>query len=240
MNSFTIKVAGQIIEIATLHARPLVICRDFIVDGIPSFRISTTQEDIDFEREKCRFARDDEPTDQELEVTALLRKISEGIVDYGAFVMHGAVIAFENKAYLFTGKSGTGKSTHIYLWKKNLPNAYIVNGDKPFILAGETPMACGSPWTGKEGVFTNTMVPLAAIVVMERYENNDMRRISFSEAFPTLFQQIYRPADGLRMRKTLDMLKALNGKVAFYRFKFNNLKDDCFEVAYTSLVGERK
>ena len=40
------------------------------------------------------------------------------------------------------------------------------------------------------------------------------------------------------MRKTLELLKRLNGKVRFYRFRFNNMKEDAFRVAYNALTGK--
>lgn len=64
--------------------------------------------------------------------------------------MHGTVVDHNGQAYMFTAPSGTGKTTHAKLWLDNLPDAFIVNGDKPFIIAGdEQPKACGTPWAGK-------------------------------------------------------------------------------------------
>ena len=236
MSVFKVLIAGQVFEIETIYAHSLAICRSFLTEGDPAFRIRITQEDIDFERKKIGFGSED-LSDRYLEELALLRKTAENLTDYDTFLMHGAAIAVEHKAYLFTGKSGTGKSTHIFLWKKKLPNAYIVNGDKPFISTGDTPMVYGSPWTGKERIFTNTAVPLAALVLMERAENNEMQRISFAEAFPFLYQQTYRPKDEARLKSTLCLLKSLETKVAFYRFRFNNFADDCFDVAYQALIN---
>ena len=88
----------------------------------------------------------------------------------------------------------------------------------------------------KENKYTNTMVPIKAIVCMERSEENHITEITFAQAFPFLLQQSYRPGDKDKMRKTLRLLQSLNGKVKFYRFKCNNFKDDCFEVAYNALV----
>ena len=101
-------------------------------------------------------------------------------------------------------------------------------------------MACGSPWCGKEGWQTNTMVPLAAIVLMERAEDNEIHQITFKEAFPTLLRQTYRPADTESFMKTLRLLKSLDGRVRFYSFHFNNMKPDAFSVAYHELVEKQR
>ena len=89
-------------------------------------------------------------------------------------------------------------------------------------------------------MYTNTMVPLKSIILMERAEDNHIEQISFAEAFPKLLQQVYRPEDEEKMRKTLRLMQRLNGPVSFWRFQCNNFKDDCFDVAYNALVGKQK
>ena len=101
-------------------------------------------------------------------------------------------------------------------------------------------MVCGSPWQGKENLGRNCMMPLKAIVFMERGDNNVIRKASFSEVFPSLLGQSYRPQSADGMRKTLALLKALQGKLRFFRFTFDNLRDDCFSVAYDALVGGKE
>ena len=114
-----------------------------------------------------------------------------------------------------------------------------MNGDKPFIIvrqAGELPLACGSPWAGKENLQTNAMVPLKSIVLLERAEENRMERVSFGQAFPFLLQQVYHPENEEKMRKTLRLMQRMSSAVSFWRFQCNNFKDDCFDVAYNALV----
>ena len=75
---------------------------------------------------------------------------------------------------------------------------------------------------------------------MERAENNIIEQISFAEALPLLLQQAYRPNDEEKMRKTLLLIQRISDNVSFWRFKCNNFKDDCFEVAYNALVRNQK
>ena len=240
MYLFTIQTAGHLISCETTYLLTYNRCRDFITDGKPELHIRMKQEDIDRERERYILAGgDDDPSDRSLEYMALLRRVSEEIMRFDAFMMHGAVIAVHDAAYLFTAVSGTGKTTHIKKWLAHVPGAFVVNGDKPFIKIsddGTPPLACGSPWAGKENMYTNTMVPLKSIILMERAEENHMEQISFAQAFPTLLQQVYRPDDEEKMRKTLRLMQRLSPAVSFWRFQFNNFKDDCFDVAYNALV----
>ena len=67
-------------------------------------------------------------------------------------------------------------------------------------------------------------------------ENNAIREIPFKDAFSFLLQQTHRPGDPEKMKKTLALLSQMNGKVRFYKFVFNNLKDDCFAVAYGAMT----
>lgn len=50
-------------------------------------------------------------------------------------MFHGAAVKkATGQVYLFAGRSGVGKSTHVNLWKKYLGEEIeILNGDKPFL-----------------------------------------------------------------------------------------------------------
>ena len=75
---------------------------------------------------------------------------------------------------------------------------------------------------------------------MERSENNSIHQIPFIEAFPFLLHQFYLPTDEIKMRRTLQYIKQLGSGVTFWHFKFNNFKDDCFDVAYNALLGSEQ
>ena len=152
----------------------------------------------------------------------VLRKIANYMPYFNTVLMHGAVVAKNNSAYMFMAPSGTGKTTRVKLWLKEYEDSIVINGDKPFIIIKDTcAMACGSPWCGKEGWNTNKVVPLRAIFLLERaneFEESRIEEISIARAFPTLLQQTYRPKDINTMRMTLTLLKSLQGKVKFYHF----------------------
>ena len=241
MKIFTIRVANTNIGIAAEFGRAYRAFRDFIVDEKPDFSVQCSEDD--FVREAAEIEsvyHINAPSDVQLEVFILLRKISDCLLANHVFLIHGASIALDGQTYLFTAPSGTGKTTHILKWLEHCPEAFVVNGDKPFILAppdGFQPLVCGSPWAGKENMYTNTMVPLKSIILMERAENNHIEQISFADAFPNLLQQVHRPDDPKKMRTTLQLMQRLSPAVNFWRFQCNNFKDDCFQVAYSALHG---
>lgn len=228
---FCISVAGCIIGINSIYTGVYDLCHDYLCEEEPDIQINIYEEDLEFEKSKA----DDAAVYSEsyLETLAAYRKISKAILDYNTFLMHGAVIAYENESYMFTAASGTGKTTHIRLWLENLAGSYVVNGDKPLIkITKNEAIACGTPWCGKENLGRNCMVPLKAIIFMERGEDNEIHEISFEQALGFLMKQTYMPREAESMKKTLTLLAMLKGRVKFYKYVFNNMKSDAFEVAY--------
>lgn len=234
--SFCIAIAGHTVEIHSNYNEVYSLCEKYLNYLVPEIIIDISESDIQFEREQ----NNDNgylPKDSYLETLSALRKISESMLAYNIFLMHGAVVAVNNEAFMFTADSGTGKTTHIKKWIDAKEDAFVVNGDKPLIqISGQQAIACGTPWCGKENMGTNTMVPLKAIVLMERGESNLIEEISFGQAYISLLKQSYRPSDPQMMAKTLDLISQLKGKVRFYKFIFNNMKDDAFPVAYNALT----
>lgn len=234
MNTINVKIAGAVVEISTEYRFSPGVYRDFRTDEPPEYRVTLTDSDIDFSA-----AERNPKAKLQIKNPSIMRKFADTLLAFDTVLMHGAVVGVGAEAYLFIAPSHTGKTTHVRLWVENCPDAYFINGDKPFIRFRQDGaiLACGSPWAGKENLYTNAMVPLKAIILMERAEENRMERISFAQAFPQLLQQTYRPDDIEKMRKTLRLMQRLDPTVSIWRFKCNNFKNDCFPVAYRALMG---
>ncbi len=244
MTEFIISIADLPIRVQANFPQTEAFCRRFLSDREPLFSVEITRDDLAVEQafSARTAAHRREPVREYplpyLETLAVSRKIANQTPLYGAVLFHGAAIAVDDEVYLFTAQSGTGKTTHMRYWLEEFGDrAVVVNGDKPFLKITDTGVfACGSPWAGKENMYTNTMVPLKSIILMERAEENHIEQISFARAFPFLLQQVYRPDDEEKMRKTLKLMQRLDPAVSFWRFQCNNFKDDCFDVAYNALV----
>ena len=238
---FKICLAQVNIKIISLFDEVYNLCKDYLTDAAPDFTVEIFCEDITFEREKSRreaqFERRPyiEFKDSYLETLAVYRKIAVGLLDYGAFLMHGAVVGLNNKAYMFTAPSGVGKTTHTRFWLKQFPDAFILNGDKPIIkLTDSGVFACGTPWAGKEGENRNTTLPLCGICLLARGEENEIKSVSFGEIFPYIIQQTYRPHEKEKIENTMKLIKELGEKVRFYLLKCN-LDPSAAKVAFDGI-----
>ena len=202
-------------------------CSGYLSDDIPAFSVVVTPEDLAFEREKSlREAAIEglpEPklTDQQLECTALQERIADHLLRHDVLLFHGSAVAVDGVGYLFTAKSGTGKSTHTRFWRETFGDrAVMVNDDKPFLrITPEGVQVYGSPWNGKHGLGSNICVPLKAICLLERGEENQIQRISAKDAVFMLLQQSNRPLQPRLMPKYLELVDKLSAGVALYRMK---------------------
>ncbi len=245
----TYRIAGQIVHIVSQHLYVQKYCRDYAVE-VPEAEIACTieiaQADIDYEAE--RSAAEDRLeglpvhhySDDYLETLAVYRKLAEWLVDKDTILFHGSVIAVDGVGYLFTAKSGTGKSTHTRLWRKHFgERAVMINDDKPLLrISREGVTVYGTPWDGKHHLSTNTEVPLQAICILTRDKENHIRRISKQEAYTMMIQQCYRSQDRMKMLSILQLLDRLAAKVGLYELGCN-MDPEAAVVAYEGMRPEK-
>lgn len=239
---FRIKLADRVVEIKSIYRYIKGCCREYLCDEPADFSVEVTQADLEYEREKA--ARDDMAEGREiidhhdayLETLAVYRKIVEKMLNYHTLLFHGSAIAVDGVAYLFTAKSGTGKSTHSSYWRETFGDrAVMVNDDKPLLKLTETGvMVCGTPWNGKHDLGTNISVPLQAICILERGEQNEIREITSKEALPMLLQQSHRPGEPAAMMTYMSVIDRLTKNLKFYRLKCN-LDPEAAKVAYEGM-----
>ena len=242
MTEFTIKVAGVPVGIRAMFDSTRDYCRAYFTEEAPAFHISTCREDLEFEQRKAReeavlegfrFREFPEPY---LERTAIQRKIAENLFQRNVLVFHGSVVAVDGQGYLFTAKSGTGKSTHTRFWRETFgERAVMVNDDKPFLRIGqEQILVCGSPWSGKHGLDTNITVPLKAICILQRGPENRIARIEARDALMMLLQQSNRPLDRTRLPVYMDLIDGLANRTALWRMECN-LDPQAARVAFDAM-----
>ncbi len=203
MAEFTIEIAGYRAAVTSLFASTRDYCGKYLTEEAPQCHIAVTREDLAFEQEALRQEALEEGIrirvfgDPFLERAAIQRKLAEFLFDRNVLMTHGSTVAVDGKAYLFTAKCGTGKSTHTRLWRQVFGNrALMVNDDKPFLkITEEGVLACGSPWSGKHGLDSNITVPLQGICILERGRENRIGPIVPEEVLPMLLHQTYCPLE---------------------------------------------
>ena len=215
----TIRIADVRIEIKPLYEGFHDFCRDYIVDEEPDFVLAASEADLAEEKERIEEQIDGvEYVGLELEKLWVYRQIAETMPGHDAFLIHATSVRVDEDAYLFLGPSGTGKTTHARLWEQYFGDRFrIINDDKPIIkVSDEQIMVCGSPWCGKENWKNNVAASLKGAVDLNQAEENRIERLSLSDAWNVMMNQVYRSRDAETMKKTLSLLnKVINSKPIF-------------------------
>ena len=101
---------------------------------------------------------------------------------------HASSVIYEGRAYLFLGKSGTGKSTHSRMWQTALEGVELMNDDHPVLRVGPdgSTTAYGSPWSGKTPCYKNISAPLGGVIRISRASHNRAVRLTPIQAYASL------------------------------------------------------
>ncbi|MBE6673008.1 MAG: hypothetical protein E7599_05760 [Ruminococcaceae bacterium] len=233
---FKIRIAELTAELDNRYAHVEKQCQAYRVSAkVPSDIVATATEE-EIERE---LALDGEGHEAGYaESICLYRSIASQLHTFDAFLMHGAVIGFEGKAYAFLAKSGTGKSTHIRLWRTHLKDGVLpVNGDKPILrFQGDALTAYGTPWAGKEGWQRNVGLPLAGICLLARGEANRIERLQPRQAVPSLMRQIYLPNEPMGAVATMALIDRLTASVPIYAL-WCDMSEEAVKTSFEAMTG---
>lgn len=238
--TFNIKLAGISVGIDCLSYETREFCTGYLTDEPREFSVSITEKDISAEKSAdISYRTKEQPLSQLMyELSAVQRKIAEQFPIRERFLIHGAAITYKNDAYLFCAPSGTGKSTHISLWKKNLgKDVDIVNGDKPFLSLEQekdklSVYVHGSPWGGKELWQKNRSAPLRAVCFLSQNSKNQIYRLRPEQSITALIKQLYIPHNTQSAEKTLEFADRLLKLIPFYHLRCDiseNAVKCCFE-----------
>ena len=239
------KIADFIFDIESYSETFADFCKDYVCNDAKEVdcKIVITKEDIKREIEYTIQSGEETPvfSRSSYDILAVCRKICAYVLEHNAFLMHCAVIKYNNKGYAFTAQSGTGKTTHIMLWKEKFgeENVTIINGDKPILryIDGKF-YAYGTPWNGKEGYGVNDRVELKGISFVHRAKENSVERISIETAVPLLFSQIM-VSDSTDLVAQLELVDLLVEKVPMYKLNCN-MSVEAAEVAYKAMSEGEK
>ena len=247
MAEFSMKIAGRVGRVLTQFDSTQSYCRNYLTEDPPDFSATVTAEDRTFEQEasweeaRIEGFRPRRYTDPHLERAALQRVFAENLFRFDTLLFHGSLVAVDGRGYLFTAKSGTGKSTHTRLWCQRFGDrAVMVNDDKPFLQIREDGVfASGSPWSGKHGLDTNITVPLMGICVLERGAENRISPLLPQDAMDMILWQCYAPLDPEAEPRRRRLAEQLARTVPLWKMECT--KDiQAAETAYNAMCPQTK
>lgn len=138
----------------------------------------------------------------------------------GLYAIHSASILYQNKAWLFSGHSGMGKSTHTTLWHEQIHTPYL-NGD--LNLVGEEDgklKVYGMPWCGTSGIYTTKTQDLGGIVLLGRDSRDHLEELGIAEKIVRVMQRMISPAwTETQMDANLEFAEKIAAKSQVYYLK---------------------
>ncbi|WP_304960458.1 hypothetical protein [Thomasclavelia cocleata] len=229
------KIAGCIVEYEPIY--PL------LKNQMEAYRIDEQKIDmkLTITKEFCEIKQQENPhlTLEQCEYIYAGSQFYNKLINLGGFLLHASAVVIDNKAYLFSADSGTGKSTHTKLWQKCFGDkALIINDDKPAIkIENGICYAYGTPFSGKTDENLNMKVPLQAICLLERGKNNSIDLIPTKDALPLILKQTILPKNQDIINHLFDMLDVVLTKTPIYQMKCNISKEAAL-MAYDKMKGE--
>lgn len=111
----------------------------------------------------------------------------------GMYVIHSASVLYNGRAWLFSGRSGEGKTTQTQLWKKYLDTP-VLNGDLNMLgFEDGKPVVYGLPWCGTSGIYTASEYPLGGIIFIKKSEKSYVEEPEPDEKRILLLQRLISP-----------------------------------------------
>lgn len=240
MTEFTFMIAGTSIRVQAVYRSTRHFCRDYLTDATPDLYVSISPMDIEtVSKNGCvdiRGGRAAAPFyNRFFETIALHQKVASALLGRNVIMLHGSAVEYENGAYIFTAKSGIGKTTHSLLWTRLYKNCRILNGDKPMLLFRDGSIfVCGTPWCGKEQYGVNEIVPLKAVCLLSRDTDNHIERIQLGDCFRQILNQCYVPGETGSLPRVVELLGKLS-TVDIYKLGCN-MEKEAAAVSFNAMV----
>ena len=224
------EIAGLKVEMEPRFGRLTRQCQAYLSSGKPVMTVKPDPVD------EVRAGMDRYP-EEEREYICCSAAFCRGIIGQGRFFLHASAVVYEGAAYLFSGPSGTGKSTHTALWRELFPQSYILNDDKPVIWPEKGKIsAWGTPFSGRTDLQVNRGVPVKGICFLKQGRENRIRPVTGEEALALLLNNTWRPRSNPGMSLLLDMMEQVVTETHVYELCCTE-DPEAARLSYTVMKG---
>ena len=147
-----------------------------------------------------------------------LNEFARAMLDFNGISMHASAVVVDDKAYLFSAPSGTGKSTHTANWLKLFGDrSYILNDDVPTIrIVDDEVFAYGTPWAGSTRINKNAKAHLGGICFLTRSEQNWIKLMPSQNAIFRLFDATSKRLTKEQLEKKFAIIDGIIRRVPIY------------------------
>lgn len=154
--------------------------------------------------------------------------------------IHGSGMEYQGKGVIFSGFSGSGKTTQARLWRK-YRDVIVINGDSPVLRNTPSgPHMYGTPWCGTSGESINRKVPLKAIVLVNQSKENRVEEIKGDDAVLAVYTNIlYFSQDEQDLDLLLPVLTELVRNIKVYKL-YCNMEEGAVDTLERYLLDEKE
>lgn len=229
------KIADLIVEMNPKFNNTLELAKPFVYDGSreADFELKVSDKYLD----QLMLKAAEGVNIEQMENFAFSGIFNRAAIKYGTMLVHSSALIYDGGAYLFSGESGVGKSTHTRLWLKAFGDkVHIMNDDKPVVkLYDDKAVAFGTPFDGGSGIALNESYPLKAIIFVERGEENSVRVPENKEIIQKLYFQTARMVNRETAEKMLTNIERILSLTKFYVLSCN-MDISAAHTAYNSII----
>lgn len=224
------EIAGLKVEMEPRFGRLTKACEGYRSSGTPVMTLMPDPRDE---------AQVQVPTQEEREYILHSAAFCREIIQHGRFFLHASAVVCGGGAYLFSGPSGIGKSTHTALWQKLYPGIQILNDDKPIIWPEKGHItAWGTPFSGRTDLQRNLGVPLMGICFLKQARENRIRPVAETEALALILNNTWRPKDDKTMNLLLNGIQQVVEEIPIFELSCTT-DPKAAQLSYATMKGMR-
>lgn len=183
--------AGIPVNITFLNSETVRYFKGYLNDCMKPAEISIAVTP-EYMNENRWLVSEDEKSESYLEFQALMLKLGNTLLTHHRALFHAAALLWNDRAWLITAPSGTGKTTQLKHWHRLLKDdVKVINGDKPMLECREdsTVWVHSSPWRGKEKYgHPDLHAPLGGVIILQQAKHNALNLLDSEEAVIPLYR----------------------------------------------------